>query len=279
MSQFPQDFFQWESLLHISKQTPDVINAADNMKETPLKAAHCDSLQRLAPALQLNVDKACCTNAEVETAEEVLQLLKSSMQICLHMIAEAGYLSGGDCSPVSLALHPPVYTCEQAKKYCPPPFAADATKRCADMKNLLLRDKKKRLFLVSALVETEFKLKDVKLEGAASGGLGFANEELLWDALHVVPGSVTPFGLLWDNEQTRQRFCGNGKAAEPPPAQRVTFHLDEAALKGDYDYLAFHPMACNATIAMEKHTFVSFIENVAGHKVHILPLQQQQPRG
>merc|ERR1712046_332546 len=90
---------------------------------------------------------------------------------------------------VNLALHAPVYTCEQAHKFCPRQPAA------AEMKNLFLRDKKKNLFLVSALVDTELKLQQLPFGKSP----GFASAASLAEKLRLLPGSVTPFGLLADS--------------------------------------------------------------------------------
>jgi len=124
------------------------------------------------------------------------------------------------------------------------------------MKNLFVRDKKKNLFLISALVDTEIKLGKLRLKGMASGGASFASNDVLLEAMRLIPGSVTPFGLL------------NDARGESKPEPRVTFYLDANAAKNDY--LSFHPNACNATLEIHRDMFVDFIENVTGHEVNIL---------
>ena len=92
--------------------------------------------------------------------------------------------------------HPPVYTCEEVEKLCP---KIEAGLKCGEMKNLFLADKKKKLYLISALVNTEVNLKAIaKLLGTKD--LRFANEEKLKENLNLLPGSVTPFGLLNDSD-------------------------------------------------------------------------------
>lgn len=89
--------------------------------------------------------------------------------------------------------HPPVYTCEEAEKYCGdiPGIAS---------KNLLLRDeKKKRYFLV---ILPDYKQADLKQLAKTFGisKIMFAKPENLKEKLGVEPGSVSPFGLINDTE-------------------------------------------------------------------------------
>merc|ERR1712232_788240 len=132
------------------------------------------------------------------------------------------------------------------------------------MKNLFIRDKKKNLFLISVLVDTEIKLGKLKLKGMASGGGSFASNEVLLEALGVIPGSVTPFGLINDSAAKIERRHEDNSLFDP----KVTYYLDANALK--HEYLGFHPNACNASVAVHRDTFVDFIEKVTGHEVNIL---------
>lgn len=101
-------------------------------------------------------------------------------------------------------------------------------------KNLFLKDKKGRLWLISAAQDTVI---DPKRAHRAMGSdrLSFGNETLLWETLGVRPGSVTALGLINDQER------------------RVTFVLDrrlwEAAV------VNFHPLANTATTALDQADF------------------------
>ena len=101
-------------------------------------------------------------------------------------------------------------------------------------KNLFLKDKKGRLWLISAAQDTVIDLKRAH-RAMGSDRLSFGNETLLWETLGVRPGSVTALGLIND--------------AEP----RVTFVLDrrlwEAAV------VNFHPLANTATTALSQDSF------------------------
>jgi len=142
---------------------------------------------------------------------------------------------------VFLDLHAPVYTCDQAKEFCGHRPGA------AQMKNLFLKDKKKKLFLVSALVDTELKLGNLPFGKSP----GFANTDALFQLMGLLPGSVSPFGLLNDSENA------------------IEFHLDARALE-NHDYIAFHPNSCAATVTLHKDDFVRFMEDIAKHKVNIM---------
>lgn len=67
----------------------------------------------------------------------------------------------------------------------------------AHTKNLFLKDKKGRLWLISARQDTVIDLKRApSLIG--SDRLSFGNEVLMWETLGVRPGSVTALGLIND---------------------------------------------------------------------------------
>ena len=89
--------------------------------------------------------------------------------------------------------HPPVYTVEEAKQY----WNDIPGVHC---KNLFLRDKKgKNHFLV---VMPHDKPLDLKKMASIIGAdnLSFASPERLMKHLRLEPGSVTPFGIINDEE-------------------------------------------------------------------------------
>ena len=95
-------------------------------------------------------------------------------------------------------------------------------------KNLFLKDKKGRLFLVVAQAEARIDLKRLHEPLGASGRLSFGSTELLRQVLGVEPGSVTPFGLVNDRER------------------RVAVVLDENLMR--HEPVNFHPLVNSATI-------------------------------
>lgn len=208
-----------------------------------------NQLQIMYPLLQLDTSRANTFNTEQETPADNFVNFSENFNHCLSEMAQAGFFSdASNISVTKLYLHPPVYTCEQAAKFC------GCHHQHAEMKNLFLKDKKKNLFLISALVGTEIKLKSLKLKGAVSGGLSFASNEMLYETMRLLPGSVTPFGLLYDKE-----------------ACRITYYLDENALNSSStEHLGFHPNACNATLVVHRKVFRKFIEEVTRHEVNVL---------
>ncbi len=108
----------------------------------------------------------------------------------------------------------------------------------AHTKNLFLKDKKGRLWLISARQDTVVDLK--RTPGTiGSDRLSFGNEGLLYETLGLTPGSVTALGLIND------------------PDQRVTFVLDKALW--DADIVNFHPLTNTATTALAQGAFRRFL--------------------
>ena len=105
-------------------------------------------------------------------------------------------------------------------------------------KNLFLKDSKGRLWLLTALGETQVDLKGLP-KRLGSGRLSFAAEERLWNSLGVRPGSVSPFALINDIDH------------------EVTLVLDRALT--DHEILNFHPLENTATTAISRVDFLSFL--------------------
>ncbi len=104
----------------------------------------------------------------------------------------------------------------------------------AHTKNLFLKDKTGRLWLISAQQDTTI---DLKRTPAVIGSdrLSFANEALMYETLGVRPGSVTALGLINDADA------------------RVTFVLDQRLREADI--VNFHPLTNTATTALTQDAF------------------------
>jgi Ala-tRNA(Pro) deacylase len=107
----------------------------------------------------------------------------------------------------------------------------------ADSKNLFLKDKKDNFFLVSVLDSKRVDLKTLS-KAYGKGGLSFASAEHLKNILDLIPGSVTPYGLLNDTEH------------------KVTFILDADFL--NYDLINFHPLQNDMTVSVAPKDFLTF---------------------
>ena len=108
----------------------------------------------------------------------------------------------------------------------------------AHTKNLFLKDKKGRLWLISARQDTVVDLKRAP-KTIGSDRLSFGNEGLLYETLGLTPGSVTALGLINDTDR------------------RVTFVLDKALW--DADIVNFHPLTNTATTALGQADFRKFL--------------------
>lgn len=115
-------------------------------------------------------------------------------------------------------------------------------------KNLLLKDKRDRLFLVTALGAGVIDMKSLhKLLG--SDRLSFARPELLLEVLGVAPGSVTVFALMND------------------VGRRVNVVLDARLM--EHDTINCHPLENTATTNIARDDLLRFIR-ACGHEPRIL---------
>jgi len=122
-------------------------------------------------------------------------------------------------------------------------------------KNLFVKDKKGRLFLIVALHDAEIDLKKVHQIIGAQGRVSFGNAALLMDVLGVEPGSVTPFSLINDRD-----------------AQRVIPVFDAAMMQ--HDVLNYHPLKNDATTAISAGDLLKFAR-ACGHDPQVLAVSEQ----
>lgn len=111
----------------------------------------------------------------------------------------------------------------------------------AHTKNLFLKDKKGRLWLISAEQSTVIDLKRLP-RVIGSDRLSFGSAELLEETLGVTPGSVTAFALANDQER------------------RVTFVLDRVLAEADR--VNFHPLTNTATTGVAQAGFRAFLAEI-----------------
>ncbi len=122
-------------------------------------------------------------------------------------------------------------------------------------RNLFLRDKKKRMFLIVAANETAVDLKKAQnlLE---CDRLSFGSTERLWQYLGIRPGSVCPFCVINDQEKD------------------VEVILDKYMMSADI--VCYHPLDNAMTIGLTPEDLIKFIE-YTGHKPRVVDLSPAAP--
>ena len=142
--------------------------------------------------------------------------------------------------------HKALFTVEDSNK-----FRGDI--KGAHSKNLFLKNKKNKFYLISCEEFTDINLKRIS-NFLQLGNVSFAKEEYLINLLGVKPGSVTPFALLNDMEN------------------RVDFYLEEKLYNSNF--INFHPLTNTETITLKCATFIEFmIEN--NKKIHIFSSKEE----
>lgn len=137
--------------------------------------------------------------------------------------------------------HPPLHTVEESR-------ALRGQLPGLHVKNMFMKDKKGRLVLATCLEDRRFRIRDLEREIGCKG-LSFGKPELLWDALGVHPGAVTPFALLND------------------PDRQVEPVLDRALTEGGT--VNAHPLHNQATTAISSEDLLRFFA-LTGHQPRIV---------
>ena len=118
-------------------------------------------------------------------------------------------------------------------------------------KNLFIKDKKGRYFLLTVGQDTEIDLKRIHTRIGAQGRVSFGRPEALMDLLGVVPGAVTAFGIIND------------------VANQVTLIFDEALMR--HEVINCHPLRNDATTSIGRDDLKRFVE-ATGHEFAVLNL-------
>ncbi len=131
--------------------------------------------------------------------------------------------------------HAPAPTIEEARKV----WRKDGSKHC---KNIFLRNHKgNRHYLVVFDCEQSLAIRDLE-QLLHQGKLSFASQTRMERYLGLLPGSVSPFGLINDEEN------------------HVHLFLDET-LRGESS-LSFHPNDSSATVVISQEEFSRYLERV-----------------
>lgn len=110
----------------------------------------------------------------------------------------------------------------------------------ADAKNLFIRDDKKRnYYLITVKGDKRTDLKAFRQQHSTRP-LTFASDQDLMDLLGLIPGAVTPLGLLNDREH------------------KVTFWLDQSFLEGS-GLIGVHPNENTATVWLKAEDLLQLL--------------------
>lgn len=130
--------------------------------------------------------------------------------------------------------HPAAPTIEIAKQY----WAGHNAQHC---KNLFFRNHKgNKHYLVILNCDKFMDIHSIEKQ-LHQGKLSFASEERLMRNLGVLPGSVTPFGLINDTEHA------------------VNVFIDKTLQQAEK--LSFHPCVNTASLIISRQDFIRFLEH------------------
>lgn len=122
----------------------------------------------------------------------------------------------------------------------------------ADAKNLFVRDDKKRnYYLITVKGEKRVELKQFRKTNQTRP-LSFASEDDLMSIMSLIPGSVTPLGILNDKER------------------KVKVFLDKEFLDAP-GIIGIHPNDNTATVWLKTEDLVNLIKE-HGNEIEIVPI-------
>ena len=127
--------------------------------------------------------------------------------------------------------HQPYFTVQQSQ-------ALRGKLEGGHIKNLFLRDKKRRMWLITVEEDRKINLKALRRSLAAQGNLSFGSSDLLMESLGVLPGAVTPFAIINDSNRL------------------VTLVLDQALL--EHSLVNAHPLRNDMTTVIASKDLMEF---------------------
>ncbi len=134
--------------------------------------------------------------------------------------------------------HPAFFTCAESDDYCKENLPAMLKGK---NKNLFLKNKRKdQFYLVTVSADKRVDLNELRKTFGESK-LSFGNEEDMLRLLKLMPGSVTPFGLLSDSENHLKMF------------------VDQDLFNEEIIY--FHPCVNTASWGIKPNDLEKFLDN------------------
>lgn len=121
----------------------------------------------------------------------------------------------------------------------------------ADAKNLFIRDDKKNYYLITVKGNKKVDLKEFRKQNNTRP-LSFASENDLMDIMNLIPGAVTPLGLLNDKEK------------------KVQFFIDKDFMNNEH-LVGVHPNDNTATVWLKVEDLIDIIKE-HGNQVSIIEI-------
>eukprot|EP00877_Chromochloris_zofingiensis_P000743 jgi/Chrzof1/1066/Cz01g38310.t1 len=117
-------------------------------------------------------------------------------------------------------------------------------------KNLFLRDKKKRQYVITALSDTKVDIKVLSARlGLGKGGISWGSEELLSQSLQVEPGCVTPLAVANDT------------------ASSVLLLLDSKLQAAGKFYV--HPITNTASVMLDSNGLDQYLRSINREPIYV----------
>jgi Ala-tRNA(Pro) deacylase len=145
--------------------------------------------------------------------------------------------------------HPPVFTVQESQ-------ALRGILPGGHTKNLFVKDKAERLFLITAEEDSPVDLNATSKLLGVKGRLSFCSAERLLAHLGVKPGSVTPLALVADK----------GGA--------VTFIIEKKLL--GHAIINVHPLINSRTTALKREDLLAYVR-ATGHEPSVMELPYRAP--
>lgn len=148
----------------------------------------------------------------------------------------------------STATHPALFTVEESK-------AVHGQTPGAHIKNLFMRDKKEKMWLLTALQDRPLDLKKLAA-GIGANRLSFGSADRLMKYLGVLPGAVTPLATINDRDGVVQVI------------------LDAAIV--EHELVNCHPLVNTQTTTVASQELLRFLR-ATGHEPQLLDLRPFAP--
>jgi len=138
--------------------------------------------------------------------------------------------------------HKPLHTVEDAKS-----IRSDLQGNEGQIKNLFVKNKKGKMWLLTLHEDKKIDLKKTAI-ALGAGRFSFCSAEHLMQYLGVIPGAVSPLGLVNDHQK------------------EVTFYIDKTLL--DSTFIDVHPLDNRMTVRLSTQDMLEFLKS-SGHEYHV----------